>query len=369
MIKRLLLICGIIVSLSSCGGDIAYRIEGKLKNLEDQTIYAVFENDEIKIVDTITCEKPGQFLIERRLGDFKDATLFFENKERWVNVFLEKGKKITISGDVTYPALLQVKGGKINDRLTAIKKELTPLLKEQADLISILRKEHKDKQNQTIEDTDVASRLANVNHLVSEEVAVLIKKYPEEEASAVLIERYFANPDDTRKMDELLAVLSPKLKDSYLVRNLEEYSARAKQTALGAEAPNFNVRNVYGEPVSLDSFPKKYLLLTFTAPWCDMCQTENLYLDEIATKYPKDKLDMLLISLDDNTVGVRKILEKDSINWNLVADSAGQSTSLLNLYNVSALPRCFLIDEKGIIILKTDNGIEIKQTLENILED
>ena len=35
---------------------------------------------------------------------------------------------------------------------------------------------------------------------------------------------------------------------------------------------------------------------------------------------------------------------------------------------VSALPRCFLIDEEGKIILKTDNGVEIKQTLEKLME-
>ena len=49
MIRRLLLVVGIIVSLSSCGGDIAYRIEGKLTNLEDQTLYAVFENEDIRL--------------------------------------------------------------------------------------------------------------------------------------------------------------------------------------------------------------------------------------------------------------------------------------------------------------------------------
>lgn len=119
---------------------------------------------------------------------------------------------------------------------------------------------------------------------------------------------------------------------------------------------------------ALDSFPNRYLLLAFTAPWCDMCQTEDLYLDEVATKYPKEKVDMLLISLDDDQAGVRKVIAKDSIDWNLVTDSAGQAAMLVDLYNVSALPRCFLIDEEGKIILKTDNGVEIKQTLEKLME-
>ena len=85
-------------------------------------------------------------------------------------------------------------------------------------------------------------------------------------------------------------------------------------------------------------------------------------------KYPKDKVEMLLVSLDDDPKEVRKLLAKDSIDWNLVTDSAGQATMLVDLYNVNALPRCFLIDEDGKIIMKTDNGLEIEQTLEKLVE-
>ena len=196
-----------------------------------------------------------------------------------------------------------------------------------------------------------------------------IQDHPDEEASVVLIQNYFLEPDDTRKMDELLAALDPELKSFYLTRELEQYSARSKRTALGAEAPGFSVKNIYGDPVSLDSFPNKYVLLTFTAPWCDMCQTEDLYLDEVAMQYPKEQVDIVLISLDDKQYEVRDILEKDSIHWNLVTDSAGQASMLLDLYNVSALPRCFLIDEDGKILMKTESGVEIKQTLEKLFDE
>ena len=143
----------------------------------------------------------------------------------------EKGEKVTITGDADYPAMLRVKGGRINDRLSAIRKEMAPLLKEQADLIRQLNKKNRENLNSSIEEADMASRLANVNHLLSEEAAAAIKKYPDEEASVVLIQHYFNHPDDTRQMDELLAVLNPKLNDFYLVRKLQEYSTRAKRTA------------------------------------------------------------------------------------------------------------------------------------------
>ena len=331
MIKKLALIIGFIICLSSCGKDYVYRIEGELSNLEDQTVYAVFEKDNYKVVDTVACTKPGQFQIDQHEAGFHCVTIFFADKEHWVTAYLEPGETVKITGDANSPLLLQVKGGRTNDKLTAFKKKIAPLLTELTNLSNSLNS--KDL-NDTIEETDIAARLANVNMQLSEE-----------------------------------AILNPRLKDFYLVKELEQYSARAKRTALGAEAPDFSVRNIYGNTVSLDSFPQKYLLLTFTAPWCDMCQTEDLYLDKVAMKYPKDQLDILLVSLDDNPDNVRDVLKKDSIAWNLVTDSAGQAAMLIDLYNVSVLPRCFLIDEDHKILMKTENGIEIKQTLENLFED
>lgn len=365
MIKQLSYIIGLIICLSSCGKDYAYKIEGDLSNLEDQTIYAVFENDNTKHVDTLTCFKPGQFELIQKERGFNSVTIFFEEREHWVTAYLEEGTTVKISGDAHAPVLLKIKGGRINNELTSFKKDHKELLTE---FSSLLRKLN-GKSNNTVEATDLTARLANVDMQLKQEAIQYIKDNPDEKASVVLIQVFFSDPEDTRKIEELLALLSPDIKDFYLIRQLELYNVRAKRTALGAEAPNFSVKNIYGKPVSLDSFPNKYLLLTFTAPWCDMCQTEDLYLDKVAVQYPKDKLDILLISLDDDPVNLRKVLAKDSIAWNLVTDSAAQATTLLDLYNVSALPRCFLIDEDHKILMKTENGIEIRQTLENLFEE
>jgi peroxiredoxin len=338
-----------------------YRIEGKLANLEDQRIYAVFESEDRNLVDTIVCHKPGQFKVEEKQKGFNQATLFFNDRTSWFTVYLEPGVKVKLTGDMNHPALLQAKGGKLNNELSAIWKKLAPLLKEQEDLLHI-------RENNPIDVSDVTSRLANVNRQLYEQALDYVKKHTAEAASAVLIKTFLMDADDTRQLDELLIMLDPGLKDFYLVKELEQYSDRAKRTALGAEAPNFTVKNIYGETLSLDSFLQKYLLLTFTAPWCDMCRTDDLYLDEIDREYPKDKLEQLLVSLDDNMPELREVLKDDSIRWNLVTDSAGQAARLVDLYNVSALPRCFLIDEEGKIILKTENGMEIKHALENLIE-
>jgi peroxiredoxin len=344
----------------------AYRIEGKLDNLENQTIYIVFESENQSVTDTVVCEKPGQFKAGQPQKGFNQATLFFENKSSWFTVYLEPDVKVTVTGDVRYPVLLQAKGGELNNKLSAIRKKMTSLLKEQTDLFAGL-----SRSNETTpaDRNEMSSKLTNVNHQLSEMALVYIQEHPSEQVSVVLIQIFFVDPDDTRKLDELLIALDPELRNFYLVKELEQYSVRAKRTALGAEAPDFSVKNIYGRPVALDSFPDKYVLLTFTAPWCDMCRTDDLYLNEIEKLYSKDDLEQLLISLDDDMAGVHQLLEKDSIRWNLVTDSAGQAALLIDLYNVTALPRCFLIDEEGKIILKTESGIEVKQTLEKLINN
>lgn len=355
---------GLILCLVSCGKDYAYRIEGKLSDLQEPTIYAVFENEQEKKVDTLLCAENGTFELEEQIAGFHSVTLFFEDRAYWVTAHLEPGVEVKIEGCVHAPMTLQVKGGQINDRLAAFKKKQAELLNEIGDLTRSL-----GEINSTDQQTDATARLADLNLRLAEAAMAYIKTHPDEETSVVLIEQYFSDPDDTRKIDELLALLDPRLKDFYLTKELEQFSARSKRVALEAEAPDFTVKNIYGKSFSLDSFANRYLLLVFTAPWCDMCQTEDLALDQVVMRYPEEKLSILLVSLDDQSESVRQMVAKDSIAWNVVTDSAGQAMQLIDLYNVSALPRSFLIDEEKRILMKTDNEVEIRQTLEKLFEE
>ena len=90
MIKKLTLIIGFTICLSSCGKDYVYRIEGELSNLEDQTVYAVFEKDNYKVVDTVACTKPGQFQIDQHEAGFHGVTIFFADKEHWGTAYLDR---------------------------------------------------------------------------------------------------------------------------------------------------------------------------------------------------------------------------------------------------------------------------------------
>lgn len=366
MQKYILFIWIMLLGLAGCSKDQSYQIEGKLTHLQDPTVYVVFESENGKVIDTVVCETEGKFKVQQKTGDFNTATLFFENRSRVVNVFLEKGKKVSIEGDITYPKLLEIEGGSsINKQLTALRRGSANLWKEQEKLLTQIDR----KAKHPIEEADLIAKLTNINHQLEEEAVAYIKKNTDKAVSLALIQYFFTNPDDSRETDELLALITPELRDHFLYRELEEYSARTKRTNIGAEAPDFHVKNVYGQEFKLDTVKNKYTLLAFVPSWEGKTKLTDPYMVQIAKKHPARELNMLVITIDNNCNQIRDYLKTDSISWNLVADSVGQVTALMDLYNVSELPLCYLIDKDRKILLKSENNLEVKDVLDELLEE
>lgn len=363
MLKEVLWTIGLSLFLFSCSEKATFRVEGELSNLKDKTLYAVFEGDNVKSVDTVVCEKDNLFKFENNNPAYKVLTLFFDQKTKWVTVYLQPKELIKITGDALYPELIEVEGGKVNDDLTSFKHSEKLLLKEKVDLQKRLKEDKSE-----VAGGDLLLKLTNVKHSLSEAAIKYIRQNPGELASAILLQTYFSDPDDTRKMDELMALLSPEIKESPVVKEMEQFTALVKRTAVGAEAPNFSVKDIFSNDLSLSSFSDQYLLLTFAAPWCDICKTENRYLKEIRKAFPKEKLEMLTITLDEDQPGVRAMMKTDSITWKLVSDSAGYASMMIDLYGVNAIPRNFIIDTSGKIVLKTESGAEAQQMLEKLID-
>ncbi|MDR0349880.1 MAG: AhpC/TSA family protein [Tannerella sp.] len=364
MLKKLLLLSYICSLLFSCKEDIAYQVRMKLCNLDSQTVYAVFEGVDKKSIDTLFYEGNSELVIKQAEEDFRTLTIYFDNRTQWISVYLEPQKKISISGDFNDLFSIRIKGGKINDQLSDFRKKTASLLKEQ----SLLLASEKERK-QTNDTGDHHSRLANINHQLRVEAEAFIKKHPDEEASAILIGKFFSDPDDPLPMDELLGSLNSKLDDFYLVGDLKSYVEKAKRTMVGAKVPAFHVKNIHDTSYTDESYKNRYYIIAFTALWCEMCHTEELLLDEVSSMYPEDSLGLLLVSLDEEVEDIHELIRNDSIKWNIVIDSSGQAIEMLDLFNVNVLPKCFLISPEGIIVLKTENGSELKQTLSGLFRN
>jgi len=116
----------------------------------------------------------------------------------------------------------------------------------------------------------------------------------------------------------------------------------------GTEAPNFTLKNLDGEEVSLSQFRGKYVLVNFWATWCGPCKVEMPSLEALYQRFKNKKFALLAISNDmfGSTV-VKPFVKANNLNFSILLD---QRLKASNAFGVTSLPSTFMIDPEGEII-------------------
>ena len=114
----------------------------------------------------------------------------------------------------------------------------------------------------------------------------------------------------------------------------------------GQPAPDFTLSDPDGQPVSLSQFKGKVVLLDFWASWCGPCIGDLGLLRQIKEQLAAQPVVFLNVSLDANEGAWKKAIAKHQIQGVHVR-SDGQVTQA---YNVSGIPRYYLVDPQGLIV-------------------
>ena len=115
--------------------------------------------------------------------------------------------------------------------------------------------------------------------------------------------------------------------------------------AIGEEAPNFTLRNLEGEEVSLTDYRGKVVLINFWATWCKYCDIEMPDLQ----KLDKENEDVVVLAVDvmEEKSLVEGYIEKGGYDFQVVLDEDGD---IAKLYLVSAFPTSYFVDKDGILL-------------------
>lgn len=134
---------------------------------------------------------------------------------------------------------------------------------------------------------------------------------------------------------------------------------------IGDQALSFTLIDVNKQPVSLEKYKGKYVLIEFWASWCGPCRAEMPALKE--AKENNKELVILTISID---------IDKDSTKWLKAISDDGISsfTNLIDskwevakIYGVRLIPQNFLIDKEGLIIGKNLYNKELRKKLDDLI--
>jgi len=111
-------------------------------------------------------------------------------------------------------------------------------------------------------------------------------------------------------------------------------------------APDFRVKTLTGEQVSLQQFTGKVLVMDFWATWCPPCRASVGELKDLTRKYSADKLVLISVSADKDDDAWQSFVKNKRMDWLQYRDSDHQ---LLDAFAIRSFPTYLVIDGEGII--------------------
>lgn len=137
---------------------------------------------------------------------------------------------------------------------------------------------------------------------------------------------------------------------------------------VGSPAPEFTLRLLTGETLSLASLKGKPLLVNFWASNCPHCQQEAPVMVRMYERYRDQGLAVVSINVIwDNADDARRFVKTHHLPYAVGLDAGG---AIGDAYGVDATPATFYIDKGGVVRVRQDGvgtETEIAKRIEALL--
>jgi len=139
----------------------------------------------------------------------------------------------------------------------------------------------------------------------------------------------------------------------------------APAAVVGAPAPDFTLKNLSGENVTLSKLQGQVVLINFWATWCAPCRAE---MPELQRRYDalKDQgFTVLAVDDDEAAQEVAAFAEAYKLTFPILLDPG---ESVVGLYRIYAFPTTFIVDRQG-VVQKLHIGALTESALDQYLTD
>lgn len=165
-----------------------------------------------------------------------------------------------------------------------------------------------------------------------------------------LIAAYLMNLVTAESLDKASLAyenLKPVVSNKDVLVPVEKAIEKFQSVLPGQPAPHFELKDLGANNFSLADFRGQVIFIDFWASWCVPCLEEVPSAEKLKEYYKeRDDLIFLYISLDDKEENWRDIIQnKDLKGLHLL--SQGWRSEVADKYNISSIPRYYLIDKNG----------------------
>jgi len=107
------------------------------------------------------------------------------------------------------------------------------------------------------------------------------------------------------------------------------------------------LKDAYGNTVSMSDFRGKVVFLNFWATWCAACVVEMPSMEKLHGRLKDKDFVMLAINMQESDTQVKAFFEKLKLSFAALLDSNGEVAAG---FAVNALPTTFVLDKEGRIV-------------------
>ena len=316
------------------------RIDFELDEMKSDTVlvgsYHISDlNQEHLELDTVL---PGQsaytYFAETDTIAYKVVAASTKDINNAIVLALLPGEHVRVTGSLED---WQTEGSELNAAYAPIQKACRPYREKMDSLAEVMTKEIYNNE------------YLPLWHQKDSLQADYVRQHPDRDLSLFILSEI-----GNEWVDELYPLLTEQVKSGPLApiaqvfeenfRKRRIFEENQKRIAEGAEAPDFTLNDLDGQPLALSSLRGKYVVLDFWGSWCGWCIKGIPDMKKYYAKY-KDRMEILGIDCRDTEEAWRAAVEKHELPWLHVRNADDPNVSLL--YAIQGYPTKIVVDPEG----------------------